>query len=151
MNMPMTKQEVDRESTSKPSIASRGLPAENPKLPAETAAFQQKPLRSPYLALSELQWLGALRGAELRDKLQQVRLRPWLAGGVFILLLSQNVGVWFIIVWAIQTTELSQLQLIFSTLIAATLTQSYLILRFVINKVFDDIDYHDGGPVPARP
>lgn len=147
----MTGRKPDRDQPTSSSAASSALPAENPKLPAETTAFRPKPIRSPYMALTESQWLGALHGAELRDKLQQVRLRPWLAVGVFVLLLTQNIGIWFIIVWAIQTTELSQLQLIFSTLIAATLTQSYLILRYVVDKVFDDIDYHDGAPAQEQP
>ena|ERR1700733_8700539 len=117
--------------------------SDNPQLPSEVEQFKKEPLLTPYTQLTESQWLGALHATEVADMRQQIRLRPFFAFGVFILLLIQNFGVWFIIVWAIQSKELSQLQLIFSTLIAGTLTQSYLILRFITNKIFSDIDYHN--------
>jgi hypothetical protein len=117
--------------------------ANNPSLPPETKTFQEEPIGIPYIQLGDTQWQGALHATEVDDKKQQIKLRPWFAGGVFLLLAGQNVGIWFVVVWALQAGQLNSLQLIFSTLIAGTLTQSYLILRFITNKVFSDIDYHN--------
>src|SRR5580765_4884321 len=120
----------------------------NPKLPPETENtenFARKPIEKSTLSLTGDQWQSALHGAELKDVKQRIWLRPFFAGTVFLLLGAQNLGVWFIVVWAIQRSELSQLQLVFSTLVAGTLTQSYLILKFITNRVFSDIDYHNGS------
>lgn len=119
-------------------------PVDNPALPPEIAQFYPAPIKVPYIQLTEDQWLGALHATEVEDKRQQIKLRPWFSGGVFILLVSQNVGIWFFVVWALQNGQLAQLQFLFSTLIAGTLTQSYFILRFITTKVFSDIDYHNG-------
>jgi hypothetical protein len=61
-----------------------------------------------------------------------------------VLLVAQNLGIWLIVVWAMNRDELQGLQLIFSTLIAGTLAQSYLTLRFITKKIFGDINY-DGA------
>jgi len=115
----------------------------NAGLPPGIEQFREERLdRST--GLTDTQWNEQLHATEVRDKQQQIKLRPIFAIGVFVLIIGQNIGVWFIVVWALQRQELPQLQLIFSTLIAGSLTQSYFILRFITNKVFSDIDYHNG-------
>ncbi|HEX8763487.1 MAG TPA: hypothetical protein VF733_07090 [Candidatus Saccharimonadales bacterium] len=117
-----------------------GIPA-NPILPTETRSFRVVKVQTPGARFSIEEWRGVLRDIEVRDKRQQIKLRPWFAFGVFIILSAQNVGIWFILVWALHSGQLEQLQLIFSTLIAGTLAQSYLILRLITKKVFGDITY----------
>lgn len=46
-----------------------------------------------------------------------------------------------IVIKALDANVLNNLQLIFSTLVAGTLTQSYLILRLIAEKVFGEIVY----------
>lgn len=118
---------------------------DNPPLPPELQDFEQESIKQRYMHLTEAQWLGALHATEIDDKKQTLWLRPVFVVGAFLLVMGQSVGIWFVVVWALQTRQLHELQLIFSTLIAGTLTQSYFILRFITNKVFSDIDYHNGS------
>ena len=113
----------------------------NPKLPQEIHSFKVTELQTPSIRFTVEVWRGVLRDIEVRDKRQQIRLRPLFAGGVFIILGVQNVGIWFILVWALHAGQLQDLQFIFSALIAGTLTQSYFILRLITKKVFGDIRY----------
>ncbi|MDN5274827.1 MAG: hypothetical protein JWP06_728 [Candidatus Saccharibacteria bacterium] len=116
----------------------------NPSLPQETSGFTESSIQIPLVNLTADEWLSALHSTEIKDKNQQIRLRPYFAGGMYILLVAQNVGIWLLIVWALQSNSLEQLQLIFSALIAGSLTQSYLIIKLITKKLFDDIDYHNG-------
>jgi len=115
--------------------------APNPVLPSETRSFRITEIEEPSIRFSLAEWRGVLRDIEVKDKRQQIKLRPWFALGVFVLLLVQNLGIWFILVWSLHTRQLESLQVIFSTLIAGTLAQSYLILRLITKKVFGDIRY----------
>lgn len=115
--------------------------APNPVLPSETRSFRITEIEEPSIRFSLVEWRGVLRDIEVKDKRQQIKLRPWFALGVFILLLVQNLGIWFILVWSLHTEQLESLQFIFSTLIAGTLAQSYFILRLITKKVFGDIRY----------
>ena len=115
--------------------------APNPVLPSETRSFRITEIEEPSIRFSLVEWRGVLRDIEVKDKRQQIKLRPWFALGVFILLLVQNLGIWFILVWSLHTEQLESLQVIFSTLIAGTLAQSYFILRLITKKVFGDIRY----------
>jgi hypothetical protein len=117
---------------------------ENPSLPRETLHFVETKIEQQTVSFTADEWRSALRSAEVRDKQQQIMLRPYFAIGVFLLLAAQNAGIWFLVVWAMQTSALQQLQIIFGALVAGSLTQSYFILRLITKKVFDDIDYHNG-------
>lgn len=115
--------------------------ASNPVLPLETSSFRITEIEEPSIRFSLTEWRGVLRDIEVKDKRQQIKLRPWFAFGVFVLLLIQNLGIWFILVWSLHTGQLESLEVIFSTLIAGTLAQSYFILRLITKKVFGDIRY----------
>ena len=58
------------------------------------------------------------------------------------LVVVQTVAIFVIVSVALAMNQLQDLQLIFSALIAGTLTQSYFLLRLITEKVFGDIDYH---------
>ena len=113
----------------------------NPELPSAVVDFRTTNTRRPAPRLTTDEWTEARYGADIKDKNQQIMLRPWFAGGVFLLIIVQNIGVWFIVVWALRTRELADLQFIFGALVAGTLTQSYFILRFITEKVFTKIEY----------
>ncbi len=142
--IPAVKKSSLAKNTEAKPVASKQTIA-NPQLPKEVSGFTQKAVTASTIALTTDEWLGALHGAEIKDKLQQISLRPWFAGGVFLLLGIQNLGIWFIVNWALDKRELSQLQPIFIVLVSGTLTQSYFVLKFITNKIFDSIDYHNGG------
>jgi len=133
--------------TDKPGKVAGGnvtlLSGVNTKLPNEVLNFRvyDKSSHNKYPQFTADEWTAALYGVEVRDKNQQITLRPWFAAGVFLLLMVQNIGVWFIVVWALNKGQLENLELIFSTLISGSLVQSYFILRFITEKVFSDIDY----------
>lgn len=116
----------------------------NPRLPTETLGFVETSIEEPAVSLTADEWLSALHTAEIQDKQQQIRLRPWFAAAMFTVLVVQNVGIWFLVVWALNKSQLGELQLIFSALVAGSLTQSYFILRLITKKIFGDIDYHNG-------
>jgi len=119
-------------------------PPSNPSLPQEVSGFKKSSIEVPLVNLTADEWLSALHSTEIKDKQQQIMLRPYFAAGKYILLVAQNIGIWLLIDRSLEKNSLEQLQLIFSTLVAGSLTQSYLIIRLITKKLFDDIDYHNG-------
>ena len=97
-------------------------------------------------SLTATAWRAALRSTEIDDHKQKLKARPFIAWGVGLLLLLQNIAVFIIVYIALCNGTLKDLQLIFSALIAGSLTQSYFLLRLITEKVFGDIDYHNGDP-----
>ena len=88
-------------------------------------------------------WRAGLRSTEIDDHKQKIRARPYIAWGVGTLLVLQNFAVFAIVYIALRNGTLEDLQLVFSALIAGSLTQSYFLLRLITEKVFGDIDYHN--------
>lgn len=115
----------------------------NPTLPKEARKFTERPIGSSPVQLTEEQWLGALHATEVEDMKQQIKFRPWFIYVIFTLVILQSIGIGYIVLRALDLNQLPELQLILSTLVAGTLTQSYLLLRFITNKIFGDIDYHN--------
>jgi hypothetical protein len=112
------------------------------KLP-DTSDFKKRRVRLPGATLTVESWRAALRGTEINDHQQKLKARPYIAWGVGLLLVFQNAAIFYIVVLALRSGALEDLQLVFSTLIAGTLTQSYFLLRLITEKVFGDIDYHN--------
>jgi len=109
----------------------------------DTSIFKEQSVELPF-TLTAKGWRSGLRSTEIGDHKQKLRARPWIAWGVGLLLVVQNAGIFFIVVRALDTSQLKDLQLIFSTLIAGSLTQSYFLLRLITGKIFGDINYHNG-------
>lgn len=111
------------------------------------AAVSFKPVAAPAI-LSPVQGSydeikkarSSLRNRDIR---QQIWLRPLVLFLYFILLAAQNIGLWFLVVWALNANQLDKLQLIFATLISGTLIESYWISKFMVSKLFGDIDYSE--------
>ncbi|HSW92076.1 MAG TPA: hypothetical protein VLG09_05510 [Candidatus Saccharimonadales bacterium] len=111
--------------------------------PKETSTFTRTVVENDGVRFTVDDWLSGLRAAEIKDRQQQINIRPWFAIAVFVLLVGQNIGIWLLVKWSLETGQLKDLQLILGTLVAATLTQSYFILRLITKKIFGDIDYHN--------
>jgi hypothetical protein len=109
----------------------------------DISSFKERHVELPK-TLTAKAWRAGLRSTEIDDHKQKLKARPFIAWGVGILLLFQNVAVFTIVYVALCNNTLQDLQLIFSALIAGSLTQSYFLLRLITEKVFGDIDYHNG-------
>lgn len=119
----------------------------NPVLPEITfpdiSGFKKRKVESG-ARLTAKGWRAGLRSTEIDDHKQKIKARPYIAWGVGILLVLQNVAVFGVVYIALCNNTLKDLQLIFSALIGGSLTQSYFLLRLITEKVFGDIDYHNG-------
>lgn len=108
----------------------------------DTSGFKQQKVKLPF-TLTANGWRAALRITEIDDHKQKLKARPFIAWGVGALLVVQNAAIFYIVYVALCNETLSDLQLIFSALIAGSMTQSYFLLRLITEKVFGDIDYHN--------
>ncbi len=89
------------------------------------------------------------------ERLREIRFKQYfriLSSSFFaILLAGQNIAVFTIIISALQKGEVKDLQLIFSALVAATLTETYFITKIIINFIFSTIDYSSDKKQTAVP
>jgi hypothetical protein len=80
-----------------------------------------------------------------RERIREIRLKYWGRLGFalfFVGLLSyQNYEVFTLVRNAFETNKLKDLEIIFSTLIGATLTETYLVIRVIVDFMFKDNDY----------
>ncbi len=79
------------------------------------------------------------------ERLKEIRFKQYfriLSSSFFALLLAgQNIAVFTVIIISLQKGTVKDLQLIFSALVAATLTETYFITKIIINFIFSTIDY----------
>jgi hypothetical protein len=101
-------------------------------------ANQQVPSPSEKESISIQDQLNKERIQEIHNKNVA---RILATGYFFFLLVGQNIAVFYIIIKALETTMIKDLQLIFATLIGATLTETYFITKVIINFVFSTTDY----------
>lgn len=87
----------------------------------------------------------------IRERLDEARLKEIylknklrILTSVFtaVLLVCQNVLVFWIVIRALNDGSLKDLQLIFATLVSATLTETYFIMKIIVQFVFSSIDYN---------
>ena len=57
------------------------------------------------------------------------------------LLLLQNAAVYGLVIWALFAGKLADLQIVIGVVISATLGETYLMVRIMIEWLFKDIDY----------
>ena len=109
-----------------------------------------KQYTSPALAEEFGTTVQTIKRGKMQEQLDEARLRELGFKHVFricfsvfsaSLLVLQNYEVFSIIDRAFTLRQLPGLQLIFATLIAATLTETYFILRIIVNFVFSISDY----------
>ncbi|MEO6728888.1 MAG: hypothetical protein ABIM99_03115 [Candidatus Dojkabacteria bacterium] len=66
--------------------------------------------------------------------------KPYGLALMFLLFL-QNFLVFGILIWALATNKLSELQIIFSVIIPATLVETAYMVKVIIEWLFKDINY----------
>lgn len=79
------------------------------------------------------------------ERLREIQFKNYfrMVASVFFafLLAGQNIAVFYIIYLALRLNLLKDLQLIFATLVGATLTETYFITKIIINFIFSTTDY----------
>ncbi len=83
------------------------------------------------------------------ERIRELKLKFWgriTLSLFFVLLLAwQNYQVFSAVTSAFQNNQLQQLGLIFTTLVGATLTETYFIAKVIVNFMFKDNDYSYGA------
>lgn len=88
-------------------------------------------------------------GADINDFLQlqhedyqwKVGSRKWSSVILFFLLLFQNFVVFGLVAYALLKGKLDQLQIIFGVLVPATLGETVLMVKIIVEWLFSDINY----------
>ena len=79
-----------------------------------------------------------LRIRDYTEKLDSRRSMKWI---LITLLLLQNAAVYGLVIWALFAGKLADLQIVIGVVISATLGETYLMVRIMIEWLFKDIDY----------
>lgn len=69
------------------------------------------------------------------------KTRQLLTTAFILLLFLQNIIVFFIVYQAFMANKLKDLELIFTALTGATLTETYFVIKIIVNYMFKDEDY----------
>ena len=119
--------------------------------------FLPKNIRTAFhYTTTEEEQVGNQMSVSIQEQLDVARLREIKSKFVtrivltvlFILLLFvQNVIVFYVVYESLILNRLASLQLIFSTLIAATLTETYFVIKIIVNYMFRDEDYTYKNPL----
>jgi len=84
------------------------------------------------------QSITQLRLRDYTEKLDSRRSMKWI---LISLLLVQNFAVYSLVAWALINGKLADLQVVIGVVISATLGETYLMVRIMIEWLFKDIDY----------
>lgn len=79
-----------------------------------------------------------LRLRDYSEKLDSRKNTKWI---LICLLLVQNFAVYGSVAWSLINGTLDQLQLVLGVVITATLGETYLMVKIMIEWLFKDIDY----------
>jgi hypothetical protein len=79
-----------------------------------------------------------LRIRDYTEKLDSRESMKWI---LIALLLLQNAAVYGLVGWALYAGKLADLQVVIGIVISATLGETYLMVRIMIEWLFKDIDY----------
>jgi hypothetical protein len=104
-----------------------------PDLSAPTSLLPQENTTQEYAESTT-----RLRIRDYTEKLDSRRSMKWI---LITLLLLQNAAVYGLVIWALLTGKLADLQVVIGVVISATLGETYLMVRIMIEWLFKDIDY----------
>lgn len=79
-----------------------------------------------------------LRIRDYTEKLDSRRSMKWI---LIALLFIQNIAVYGLVAWALLNNRLADLQIVLGVVISATLGETYLMVKIMIEWLFKDIDY----------
>jgi hypothetical protein len=80
---------------------------------------------------------------QVDDINQQLEWRPKVLKFTAKGLVAQNIIAFLLVITALLMNRLDKLNLVFSTLIGATLLQTGYVAKVMVQFLFSDIDYHD--------
>jgi hypothetical protein len=80
----------------------------------------------------------------LKDLRFKNKAKKSLSTFVSVLLVLQNITVFGLVIVALLTNKLSQLELVFSVLIGATLAETSYLMKVIFQYVFSASDYSEG-------
>lgn len=113
------------------------------QIPAEVA--NSFTVQSPE-DLSPINWLvNQLKKLKATDVWITIILRVIFVGFFLTLLFWQNRAVFTFITTALKTKQISSIQPILAVVVGGTLTETYLVVRLMVQFVFRDIDYGLGN------
>lgn len=75
------------------------------------------------------------------DYVGRLGLRKWIALSLIGLIVFQNVAAYGLVLIALSKGKLPELQIIFGTLTAATLIETSISIKFIVQYLFSDIKY----------
>lgn len=76
-----------------------------------------------------------------KDYASRLGLRRGMAFSLTALLFLQNIWVFYLVTVALQAKELPSLQLIFASLVGATLLETYQAMKVIVQFLFQEINY----------
>ncbi len=82
---------------------------------------------------------------QIQDNSWRVSARKWFAWVFFALLVLQNIVVFGLVGFAYFQGRLAELAIIFSILTSATLVETYLVIKIIVEWIFHDIKYDVHG------
>ncbi|MBS1611805.1 MAG: hypothetical protein JST49_03225 [Bacteroidetes bacterium] len=126
MDTPDTEHTTD-ESQNISQVLEKFIPQNISEVPGEHAA----------LTAADAQ----MHNLRVRDNSWKLSARQEYGSFFTILLIAQNMAVFGIVIYCIKHDKLENLQPILSILITATLTETYFIIRIMVQWMFADIDY----------
>lgn len=102
----------------------------NSKLDKKLEDYKEQYDRSlTQIEVKDLQWI-------ITERPRILKYFKWLLG-------SQNLFVFALVFIALLTGKLSELQIVFSVLVAATLTETAFAVRFMVKFLFQKITYEN--------
>ena len=84
---------------------------------------------------------GQFDELELKDNSWRVEARESFGQFFFILLVVQNIAVFALVWYCVKHRTIENLQPILGIIITGTLTETYFIIRIIVEWVFKDINY----------
>lgn len=89
-------------------------------------------------------------GIQLTDNTWRVAARKYFAWCFLGLLGVQNIIVYGLVIWAFVTGRLEDLSTVIGTIVTGTLVETYLVIRIIVEWIFQDINYAMHGKDRVR-
>ena len=117
---------------------------------ADTSNNENISLNDGDLEVIDLRDSSKVKGQTTIDEFVEIQKQDysWKVGArkpyglaLMLLLFLQNFLVFGILIWALATDKLAELQIIFSVIIPATLVETAYMVKVIIEWLFKDINY----------
>ncbi len=78
---------------------------------------------------------------EINDKQQKLKARKWIGGFLVVLLIAQNIALFFFVKAAYQNGDLSSLATVISVISTATLVETAAIVHTMVRWIFSEMQF----------